>query len=575
MRAIPFIVLAIPVLGLASVGRGDDWPQFRGPNGSGISTAKEIPTRWDANKNVAWKVKLPGYGWSSPIVLGDKVFVTTASTDNQKKPSGDLAGPGGKGGKGGPGGFPAPGQILPSFLQDMLKLTADQKGKLEDVQKAVTVRLDQVLGAEQKKRFKEPPKFEPGTFRGPPLPGQILSKSVHDELKLTPDQKKQLDHLQEEVDRKLDKFLSEEQKKQLKEIRERFSRGPSAFGGFPLPKAPENTYKFEVLCLDRVTGKLLWTQTAEDRKPAIPSFNNVYASETPVTDGERVYAYFGMHGLHCYSIEGKPIWSKNLDAFPLAFGFGTGSSPVLTDGRLFLQCDNEEKSFLLALEAKSGKEFWKIERLGKSSWCTPFVWKTKQRTELIVCGNKKVISYDPATGKSLWELGDINATFQASPTADAEHVYFGSGGPMGDGRLFAIRAGTSGDITLKKGETSNEGVAWVQPRSAPYVASPLAYQGFLYVLQGTGNILTCYDAKTGKQMYKERLGGARGFTASPWAHDGKVFCLDDGGTTHVIQAGPELRVLAENTINEMCWSSPAAGRGSLLLRTVDHLYCIK
>jgi outer membrane protein assembly factor BamB len=346
-------------------------------------------------------------------------------------------------------------------------------------------------------------------------------------------------------------------------------------GGFPTPKPPDEVYRFEVLCLDRATGKTLWKQTALERKPAIASFSKVYGSETPVTDGERVYVCFGMHGLFCYDLEGNQVWKKDLESYPMIFGFGTGSSPVLADGRLFVQCDNEKNSFLVAFDAKTGKELWKVDRPGKSSWSTPLVWKTKQRTELVVCGSQKVISYDPATGKVLWELGGIRATFEASPVADAERVYFGSGGPMGDGRLFAVNAGASGDITLKDGETSSDAVAWVQARSAPYVASPLVYQGLLYVLQGTSNILTCYDAKTGKQLYKERIPVARGFTSSPWAHDGKVFCLDDSGTTHVLQAGTAFKVLGKNDLGEMCWSSPAAGSGALFLRTVDQLYCIK
>jgi outer membrane protein assembly factor BamB len=128
---------------------------------------------------------------------------------------------------------------------------------------------------------------------------------------------------------------------------------------------------------------------------------------------------------------------------------------------------------------------------------------------------------------------------------------------------------------LKQGETSNAGIEWSQPRSGPEKASPLVYQDYLYILRGNGGLLTCYDAKTGKQIYRERLPRAASFWASPWACDGKIFCLDDSGTTHIIQAGPEFKVLGQNTMNEMCWASPAVADGALFLRGVDHLYCIK
>src|SRR5205807_1814987 len=192
--------------------------------------------------------------------------------------------------------------------------------------------------------------------------------------------------------------------------------------------------------------------------------------ETPVTDGKRVYAYFGMHGLYCYDVTGKEVWKKDLGSFPMQMGFGTGSSPALADDRLFVQCDNEEKSFLVALDARTGDPVWKLERKGKSAWSTPLVWKNKVRTELVVCGERKVSSYDPATGKVLWELGGLTGTFQASPGADAERVYFGNNGPMADGRLFAVKAGATGDLT-PGGDKPNEGVAWVRPRSGPNIAS--------------------------------------------------------------------------------------------------------
>src|SRR5262249_41621836 len=160
------------------------------------------------------------------------------------------------------------------------------------------------------------------------------------------------------------------------------------------------------------------------------------------------------------------LWNKDLGTYKMMAGWGTGSSPALDGDRLFIQCDNEEKSFLVALNKKDGKELWRVDRNEKSGWSTPFVWKNGKRTEIVACG-KKVRSYDPATGKVLWELGGVGSSggggrgmggnsTNSTPVADAERIYFGSGGSFGSGPLFAVKAGASGDISLKEGDTSND-----------------------------------------------------------------------------------------------------------------------
>jgi outer membrane protein assembly factor BamB len=183
----------------------------------------------------------------------------------------------------------------------------------------------------------------------------------------------------------------------------------------------------------------------------------------------------------------------------------------------------------------------------------------------------------------------MNGQAQASMVAGDELLYVGTGGGPGFGGgfggaraggggsrpLFAVKAGASGDITLRAGARSNSGVAWYLPMAGPSMASPLLYEGYLYILEQRGGILSCFDAKTGKQVYRERLPRARGFTSSPWAYEGKVFCLDDDAQTFVVQAGPEFKLLGKNTLEGMCWSSPAVAGGALFLRTADHLYCIK
>jgi outer membrane protein assembly factor BamB len=172
----------------------------------------------------------------------------------------------------------------------------------------------------------------------------------------------------------------------------------------------------------------------------------------------------------------------------------------------------------------------------------------------------------------------MTAACQASPVADAERLYFGTGlRPSGAGPLVAVKAGAAGDVTLKEGEEGNAGVAWVRARSGPALASPLLYQGYLYVLEQRGGFLSCYEARTGQPAYgKRRLPGGRGFTSSPWAYEGKVFCLADDGKTFVVQAGPEYKLLGTNALNgETCWATPAVAGGALILRSVDYLYCLK
>jgi outer membrane protein assembly factor BamB len=427
---------------------------------------------------------------------------------------------------------------------------------------------------------------------------------IQDRLKLTPEQKKQLEELQKNIDGKLAKILSAEQQKQLKDMAGGFGGkggfggfggkggkgGPGGFGGFggfAGSKPPDAVYKWELYCLNAADGKVVWKQTAAEGKPRTPVGGfNTYATETPVTDGQRVYAYFGCTGVFCFDLKGQLLWKADLGAYRISMGHGMGSSPVLDGGRLFIQCDNEEKSFIVALDATSGKELWRKDREEQTGWSTPLLWKNKVRSEL-VCVGTRVRSYEPATGKLLWELSGLSGQSKASAVASADLLYVGSGGGFSMGefgggfgsgggkRLFAVKAGASGDITLKEGAKSNAGVAWQLSRSGPSTATPLLYEDQLYILEERGGLLVCYNAQTGKQVYKERLPGARGFTSSPWAGQGKLFCLDDGGTTYVVNAGPEFKVLAQNDIGEQCWATPAAAGGAVILRSVDHLFCLK
>jgi outer membrane protein assembly factor BamB len=340
---------------------------------------------------------------------------------------------------------------------------------------------------------------------------------------------------------------------------------------------PKTTCRWKVLCLDLATGSTLWEQLAREGRPAIHTHpNNGYASETPVTDGERLIAYFGMTGVYCYDLTGKPLWTKDLGSYSMQFGWGTGSSPVLYDNRVFIQCDNEKGSFLVGLDAKSGDEVWRVQRDEKSNWSTPYIWKNKERVELVTGGGTKMRSYEPASGKLLWEMNG-SGRCSVTPVGDQEMLYITSGDRISGrtGILAGIKAGGSGDISLQASETKNASVVWTTKLTTCHVASPLLFAGCLYTLEQQSGIVRCFDAKTGKENYRQRLAGATGFSASPFACGDKVYILDQTSQTHVLESGPEFKPLTVNKLDgEMCWGSAAIAGNKLLIRSLGHLYCI-
>lgn len=343
-------------------------------------------------------------------------------------------------------------------------------------------------------------------------------------------------------------------------------------------KASSAVHHWIVYCFDWRSGKTLWQKTVHKGKPAQPvHIKNTYASETPVTDGERVYFYFGNVGVFCFDLEGKALWRKNVDPAKMRNNWGTAASPVLHEDRLFIVNDNDEKSYLLALDKKTGKEVFRVDRDEKSNWVTPYIWQNDKRTELVTCGTGKNRSYD-LNGKLLWELGTMSVIAIPTPVEKNGLLYICSGF-VGDRRnrpVYAIRPGASGDITPKNEPDKDDHIAWYHKFGGPYNPSPIAYGDYLYVLYDRGTV-SCYDGHTGKVVYeKQQLAkDARAFTASPWANNGKIFCLSEDGDTFIIEAGPTFKVLGRNKLDEMCMATPAALRGSLIIRTISKLYRIQ
>jgi outer membrane protein assembly factor BamB len=323
-----------------------------------------------------------------------------------------------------------------------------------------------------------------------------------------------------------------------------------------------------VHCLDRGTGKLLWSREIRDKAPETASAMTGHAAASPVTDGTHVVAFFGNAGEVCYDFQGTQLWHRDLGQFESELGLA--SSPILHQDKVILVCDHDGDrftsfdSYLIALDLKTGRTTWKTERRGLyRSWSTPIlVPRAANKHELIVNGQEALRAYDPETGKPLWQVDGMSGWVTPSPVFGQGLIFATSGK---NGPTLAVRPGGSGNVTKTR-------VVWRHQSGGPYVCSPVLYRDELYVVTELG-VLTCFEARTGKVHYKERLAGK--VTASPVAGDGKVFVTNEDGTTFVVKAGPRFQLLAKNALKEYCLASPALADGQVFLRTEKHLYCIQ
>lgn len=349
------------------------------------------------------------------------------------------------------------------------------------------------------------------------------------------------------------------------------------FGG-DRPAPPKSEHQWRILGLDLATGAVAWDRTVHRGAPKTSiHLKSSYGAETPVTDGERIYALFGGVGVFALTTSGEPVWSHPLEPRSTRYGWGTASSLVLHQGRLFLLNDNEDHAELLALDAATGRELWRVDRDEKSNWSTPFVWEHPGRTELVTTGTRAVRSYD-LDGRELWSLRGMSSIAIPTPCA-GDGLLFVSSGYVGDKfrPLYAVRPGARGDVSLKPGETTNAFVAWSDPTGGPYNPSPLYYAGRLYVLFDRG-LLSALDANTGKILYdRERLPDGFAFTASPWAAGGRIYCLNEEGACYVVRAGDRFELLRINRLSDddMCMATPAIAGNRLLIRTASRLYCVQ
>ncbi len=342
---------------------------------------------------------------------------------------------------------------------------------------------------------------------------------------------------------------------------------------------PRDKHQWKVYCLDLESGSVVWEHIAHEAIPPKPHhLKNTLASETPTTDGERVYAYFGNVGVYCYTLDGRLVWSKLFEPRETQMGWGTSISPVLHQERLYIVNDNEEQSTLLALDKRTGDVIWQIDREDeKTNYATPFVWENELRTEIVTSGIGWARSYD-LDGKLLWRLKGLSVLAIPTPFAKFGNLYLTSGHVLWGGNpMYAIRPGASGDISPGEEKRLGEHIAWYLEKAGPYHPTPLIVGEQIYVLLDRG-FMTAYDAKTGAEIYgRTRMPNGRAFTSSPWTYDGKLFCLNEDGVTIVLRTGPKFEILHTNALTEddMCMATPVVAGDRLLIRSSARVYCVK
>jgi len=334
-------------------------------------------------------------------------------------------------------------------------------------------------------------------------------------------------------------------------------------------KYPNAVYQFMVVCLDRGTGKVLWKKVAREAVPPEGRHpDNNYASASPTTDGRFLYASFGSNGIYCYDFEGNKIWERDLGDMTTRLSFGGGSSPVIHGETLIVNWDHDGPSFIVALDAKTGKVKWKKERDEKTTWATPLVIEHKGTTQVVTNAGNRVRAYNLKNGEVLWECGGQVSNVTPSPVANDGVVYCMSG--YRGSAAYALPLDATGDITGTKQ------VLWSLDRDTPYIPSPLLYGGLLYFTKSNSGILTVVEAKSGKTVIpRTRLPGIRRMYASPVAARGRVYLQGRSGRTLVLKHGRKFELLATNKIDDYTDASPAIAGNQIFLRSRKAVYCFE
>jgi outer membrane protein assembly factor BamB len=333
---------------------------------------------------------------------------------------------------------------------------------------------------------------------------------------------------------------------------------------------PRDVHRFIVLAIDRRTGRIKWERTAQEERPRAPSMKDgTWASSSAITDGSRVFAFFESSGLYAYNMDGSLLWQKHFGDKQMFAEVGeSGSTPVLYGDCLVVVWDHQGESFIVALDARTGAELWRKSRDEVDSWATPLVVTHEGRAQVVTAAEKRLRSYDLATGDIVWESNGLTMNPIPSPVSDGGLLFAMSG--FKGNRLSAIRlADAKGDISDGKAN------AWTLDRDTPYVPSPLLYDGLLYFLKSNAGILSVFDANTGRPHYQaQRLNGIPEVYSSPVAAQGRVYVTGRDGTTVVLRQGPRFEMLARNTLDDGFDASAALVDGHIYLRGYRYLYDI-
>ena len=448
-------LLALPaVLSAAAV---TDWPNWRSADGT--APGARPPLKWSDDQNIKWKAKIPGLGFSTPIIWKDRVYLLTAiETAEEGKPAAPAA-------------APAPKKAPPPPDGG-----GEAKGK--------------------------------GGKRG----------------------------------------------------------GPG--GGFGGGGAPTKYHEFVVLALDRGTGKIVWQKTARREVPHEGKHGtNSFASPSPTTDGEHLFASFGSRGYYCYDLQGNLKWEKDLGDMRTRNSFGEGASPALAGDKLIVSWDHENGSFIVALDKQTGRELWRQSRDEISNWSTPVMVDVGGKKQAIVAAARRTRSYDVDTGEVVWEATGLTENVIPTPVVGHGMVYVMSG--YRGNSIQAIKLTARGDVS------DSASIVWNVRKSAPYVPSPVLSGERLYMGKSNDAYLSCLNALTGEVHYQDqRLEGVRGIYASPIAANGHVYIVGREGTVLVIKDAPQFEVVATNQLNDKIDASPVIVGTELFLRGHEFLYCI-
>jgi len=344
------------------------------------------------------------------------------------------------------------------------------------------------------------------------------------------------------------------------------------------PVENEESQSWQLYCLSKRDGRILWKRTLYEGVPKIKRHTKAtHANSTPATDGTHLVVFLGSEGLYCYGLYGNLLWKRDLGVLDSGFyvapaaQWGFGSSPIIFDNMVIVQCDVQKDSFIAAFDVGDGTELWRAPRQDVPTWSTPTICEGRDRTELIVNGYKHAGGYDPWTGEEFWRLGGGGDIPVPTPIV-AHGLTFLSSAHGRKRPLCAVRLGATGDITPASDDELGEHVAWYNERDGIYMQTPIVYGDYLYACKNNG-ILSCYETRTGERVYRERLGrGNTGFTASPVAADGRLYFASEDGNVYVVKAGPTFEILATNRMDEICMATPAISEGLLIVRTKSHVY---